>query len=427
MILKRSIIYYFVKIFSMKEKILIAIALLISLSSCVSNSDNQKLDLRVIDVAGSIGKGRVVGLSEIASDISYIPLGTNDSSLVGTVRRGLFFEGSLIYVNEVKGHHSSILKIFNTKGEFIRQFNRYGRGPQEYGYISDLQIESSTGNICIRSFDKITEYTSGGQFIRSVNYRTNVNSSSYNFTKFCKLDENTYFLSVSMAKVNDYSVVVVDTTSNYKLTIKYPEAEKKLVSELSRAYSFTDPRIFNFRDSVRVINGLDEYVLSINKNLEIDTAFIIKYGEFKPKSDYNSRTGANSPVIYLYADIFESRDYLFLQFNLGSLAHKPREAKSGSGKKILFPITCAVFNKTNGAFTFADQPAYTQIGFVDDFEGGPAFWPIYISDDEYMISFIDALDFIQHAQTHKVSDKFKKIADGLKETDNPVVVLVKLK
>jgi hypothetical protein len=44
-----------------------------------------------------------------------------------------------------------------------------------------------------------------------------------------------------------------------------------------------------------------------------------------------------------------------------------------------------------------------------------------------MISFIDALDFIQHAQTHKVSDKFKKIADGLKETDNPVVVLVKLK
>ena len=153
------------------------IALLISLSSCVSNNDNQKLDLRVTDVAGSIGKGRVVGLSEIASEISYIPLVKNDSSLVGTVRRGLFFEGSLIYINEVKGHHSSVLKIFNTRGEFIRQFNRYGRGPQEYGYISDLQIESSTGDICIRSFDKIVEYTSVGQFIRSVNYKTNVKSS----------------------------------------------------------------------------------------------------------------------------------------------------------------------------------------------------------------------------------------------------------
>jgi len=236
----------------MRELVIVIIALF--LISC--EHENKINDLRVIDVAGSIGKGRVVGLSEIASEISYIPLGTNDSSLVQILRRGLFFEGGLIYVNEVKGHHSSILKIFNTKGEFIRQFNRYGRGPQEYGYISDLQIESSTGNICIRSFDKITEYTSGGQFIRSVNYRTNVNSSGYNFTKFCKLDENTYFLSASMAKVNDYSVVVVDTTSNYKLTIKYPEAEKKLVSELSRAYSFTDPRIFKFRDSVRVINGL---------------------------------------------------------------------------------------------------------------------------------------------------------------------------
>ncbi len=67
------------------------------------------------------------------------------------------------------------------------------------------------------------------------------------------------------------------------------------------------------------------------------------------------------------------------------------------------------------------------MGFADDLEGGPAFWPNYISDDEYMVSFLSASEFIEHAQTHKVSAKFKKIADGLKETDNPVLVLVKLK
>jgi len=44
-----------------------------------------------------------------------------------------------------------------------------------------------------------------------------------------------------------------------------------------------------------------------------------------------------------------------------------------------------------------------------------------------MVAIIDAYKFIQHAQTHKVSEKFKKIADGLTEHDNPVVVLVKLK
>ena len=411
----------------MKEKILIVIASLVSIISCVSINDNQKLDLKVIDVAGSIGKGRVVDLSEIASEISYIPLETNDSSLVKTVSKGLFFEGGLFYVNEVKGHQSSILKIFNAKGEFIRQFNRFGRGPQEYGSISNLQIDCKTGNICIQSFDKIVEYTSDYQFIRSVNFKTNLKPFDYYYTKSCKLDDNTYFLSVSMAKVNDCSVVVIDTMSNYKLTIKYPEAEKKLVSELSRAYSFTNPRIYKFRDSVRVINGLDENVLSINKNLELDTAYIIRYGKYKPKGDYSNRAGAKSPIIYLYADIFESKEYLFLQFNLGSLAHKSREVKSGSGKKILLPITCAVFNKTNGVFTFVDQTEYNYIGFADDYEGGPAFWPSYISDDEYMVSYIDAIDFIQHAQTHKVSDKFKKIADGLNENDNPVVVLVKLK
>ena len=94
---------------------------------------------------------------------------------------------------------------------------------------------------------------------------------------------------------------------------------------------------------------------------------------------------------------------------------------------MLFPFSCALYDKRDGGFRLIDQPADLQKGFIEDFEGGPAFWPNYISDDEYMVSFINASEFIQHAQTNKVSDKFKQIASKLKETDNPVAVLVKLK
>jgi hypothetical protein len=64
---------------------------------------------------------------------------------------------------------------------------------------------------------------------------------------------------------------------------------------------------------------------------------------------------------------------------------------------------------------------------VEDFEGGPAVWPKYVSSDGYMISYVYAHEFKAHAETHVVSEKYKSIADNLKDTDNPVIIRVKLK
>ncbi|MDD2419897.1 MAG: hypothetical protein WC077_05205 [Bacteroidales bacterium] len=52
---------------------------------------------------------------------------------------------------------------------------------------------------------------------------------------------------------------------------------------------------------------------------------------------------------------------------------------------------------------------------------------LYISQDGYMVNHIDAFTFIEYAKAHKVSEKFKKIAAGLKDTDNLVLIRVKLK
>ena len=90
-------------------------------------------------------------------------------------------------------------------------------------------------------------------------------------------------------------------------------------------------------------------------------------------------------------------------------------------------ISCSLFNKKTGEFIFVDQPEVDQIGFPDDFEGGPAVWPLYISTSNQMVSFINAINLINYAETHDVSAKFKEIAGRIKETDNPVLVLVNLK
>lgn len=418
----------------MKKNIFIVVIVsFISLYSCSSNQDKHKNDPKVIDVAGNIGRGRVVNLSEIAESIEYIPLETNDESLVGTPGRGLFYESGLVYLLEAKSG-SDALKIFNKNGSFVRQISRCGRGPQEYESISYLQIESKTGNLLVQSYgNKIVEYSSEGKFIRNVELK---NKNKYTISRLiglCKIPENNYLLKVDVNKEDNYSVIGIDSTSAINLLVEYPETEKKLLRELSRSYSFNYPKIYKFRDSVRLINGTNEYILNIDKDLQIDTAFVINYGQYKIKNNYvQYREGSSSPYIYLFNSIFESSDYIFLEFHLGSLAHKPREMLRGGqagyeGKKYHVPISASIFNKKTGVFTFVDQPIFNQIGFVDDLEGGPAVWPSYISEDDYMVSYINAIDFISHSKTGSCSDKFKKIASELKDTDNPVLVLVKLK
>ena len=115
------------------------------------------------------------------------------------------------------------------------------------------------------------------------------------------------------------------------------------------------------------------------------------------------------------------------------------------GDYIYYEYTYAVIPKTNNliygfigskttdfrAFINAEQ------GLLNDLDGGPNILPKTIKDDKTVISWIDALQL----KAHVASDTFKnstpkfpekkreleKLANNLKETDNPVLVLVKMK
>ena len=79
--------------------ILTATLILFVAASC--GSESGKAAKGVIDVESAVGKGRVVNLSEIASDIRYIPLETNAESVIGNVWNVKFSMGK-IYVSDNK-------------------------------------------------------------------------------------------------------------------------------------------------------------------------------------------------------------------------------------------------------------------------------------------------------------------------------------
>ncbi|MFA5849402.1 MAG: 6-bladed beta-propeller [Bacteroidales bacterium] len=400
---------------------IIVLTLIFVSPSCSPNNGKEVKDLRVIDVAGGVGKSRLVNLSEIADTIEYIPLETSKESLVERlVADKIFYENGIIYISQ----KSACIKIFDKRGAYINTINRKGRGPQEYEQFWDVDIEVSTGNICVKGYCKILEYTKDGHFVRRITFQEGNDSKGIFLFSFKKLG-NFYIMTSAINKQSVYSAFIMDSTSRVIMKLNYPQEEVDFVQTLSRSFSIIDPDIFKYDGSVRLINGNNEYVLSINKNLSIDTAFIINYGKYKTVDE--SAREPNSPFLSRFLGVFESNSYLFMQFHVGSLTDKPARKLTARGKIYIYPHSCSIFNKKTGEFLFLDQPEINHLGFVEDLEGGPAIWPKYISADNYMISYIPAHEFIAHAESNKVSDKFKQIASKLKETDNPVLVRVKLK
>ncbi|MDP3397513.1 MAG: 6-bladed beta-propeller [Bacteroidales bacterium] len=397
------------------------ILFIIAITSCQNNSGNQPKDLRIIDVEGGVGKGRLVKLSEIAESIEYIPLETNSEAVVGKIFfERIIYEKDCFYFME----RSRSIIIYDKSGKYFNRINRYGRGPQEYETAFDMDVDIITGNILIVGMNKIIEYSINGDFIRIVNFRNNTLLNDQFITKVQKID-NKYFLLARISKITKHSGFIIDSASNIIKSIFYPESQYEIY--LRNPDLIMLPTSFMFKDTVRLIKGYNQEILRINKKFEVDTAFILNYGKYTADLNNMNHLLSRAPYIWSRFKIFESDQYLFMFFHVGPLADKPAKMIGMRGNQYDYQHDCSFFNKRTGEFQFIHQPEINQLGFVEDFEGGPAVWPKYVSSDGYLITYLYAHEFKAHAETHEVSERFKQIAHSLKDTDNPVIVRVKLK
>ncbi len=385
-------------------------------------------DIRVIDLENNVGKSKSINLSEIAESIDYIPLETTEESILGVILKSrLKLEDNIIVIQCVK---RNALKVFQRDGKYIDSLNKVGNGPDEVMTINGFEISPEKEIFSLYGYQELVEYDKHGNVVRKID-PSKTKKYCENLSGFTKLTDNYYVFQATIhdsVRNSSYSIFVLDTLSEIVLKTLYPKEEVDFINSISITDNYSPgPNMFKYKNKVRVINGYDPYIISINKDLTIDTAYVINFGKYSRKKFPGGKSSVNFPCLELIPGIFESSSFLFMCFRTGSLPIKKYEILSRNGEKREIPLAYSIFDKRTGLFTFIEPCGLNEFGLIEDFEGGPAFWPLYISQDDYMVSIIEAHKFIQYAQNHKVSDKFKKIADSLKEDDNPVVVLVKLK
>lgn len=150
----------------MKIKILFTLSILFTIFFiCCNNSTLQKSGI-IIDLDKNIQKA--IKYSSFVDSISYIPLETNDSCIIGHVK-DIQIADSFIFVLDKK---QPVIFIFDQHGNYLNKIDRQGQGPGEYGWIVQFYYNENRKSISVCTASgacKIIEYDLQGNLINEFN------------------------------------------------------------------------------------------------------------------------------------------------------------------------------------------------------------------------------------------------------------------
>jgi hypothetical protein len=117
----------------MKYKVTVAIVSVLYVIYGCNSKQQTDVSVPVIDIVEGIeDEGTKMLLSEVAEDITFIPLETTDECLIGFIE-SIHFSKNYNYIVIIGSEPNQIL-LFDKTGKFIRKIGSKGQGPGEYLY-----------------------------------------------------------------------------------------------------------------------------------------------------------------------------------------------------------------------------------------------------------------------------------------------------
>jgi len=369
------------------------------LSSCSQSADFNEsiynLDMRSI----TNQQTEPFLLSDLAGDISYIPLETNDSCLLNRIAKVRIVNDN-VFISD-----GTNLFQFALTGKFIRQIGRVGRGPGEHGRQISFAVDDVRREIYIFSTNIMNVYDlESGMYKRR--FLISQDISDFYILPQGKIILFTYELPAEVIVSSICEVYLADLDG--ELVDSVPNYSRLNIKSNSRGYATTYESdnneiryLFNFRDTLYTITADFERspyaVFKLDNKISRDNLII------EPVYDE-----IQHPDFLWIPGILENDQYLFIT------------AEKGRALMIAPTNYHIVFHKESGR-------AYSTSGIKNDIDGGLTFWPRYIFDDR-LISHHLPTEFIDHyhatGETVDHSEDYLLLVNSLDENDNPVLVII---
>jgi hypothetical protein len=382
------------------KHILYSIFVVILLHSCKPRDKSlYEFDPRSLDE-------NEITLFQIADDISYTPL--DNSIQLGEIydfHYPKFINNSIfLYENKVG------VLVFNRNGKFLRKIGSKGRGPGEYIYGLDFTVDKKTETVYINDLTEIKTYNKEGKFLRSFSLKQfgdMINTieffNSKLFVFYAIQNENT-----------PYEWIVFDTIGNV------------ITKEKRRIPQFTSnvgggEGAYYFNNKIGFWNQYSDTIFLISDDFRRTPSFIISPGDHRfPKSRINAPTELSNHMSL--RQIFETHHFLAVRYIFNEVNY------------------FALIDKESNRIFLFNWEFDGSGGILNDLDGGTRFLPkaYYTEDDrEYIIGFLypyQLKDLISSNDFKNSSPKYpekkkelEKLANSLKETDNPVLMIVRMK
>jgi hypothetical protein len=124
---------------------------------------HEEVNIRTVDSKSVIDS--VFNLSKLGCFSSFIPLETNENSIISGINK-IYFTDNHIYILDRDGGKGVF--IFDRNGKFIRKIGRTGGGPGEYVSIDDFTIDKNNLTVyLLTNRENILLYRVDGKYIRS--------------------------------------------------------------------------------------------------------------------------------------------------------------------------------------------------------------------------------------------------------------------
>jgi len=437
----------------MKRVLLGAISFCMLLS-CSSHGDKKanveykyasmKDGILHLDLDKARKDSKQINISDLCDDIIYIPLEANKKCLISDSDSRLYkIDGEDLFIRD-----NGNLYHFNTKGEFLGQFGKKGRGINEF-WCGDICLDKENNFVFAYDSSKkrVMKYDYSGKLLSDklkCDFSTLMyvpTSKSFVGSKLYSLikdDKNEYNILLEMNKKGD---VVDKVVSKY-----YPDVFFNGVD--NTGLSLLGSSIYSFRDNVyaqelasdtvfmKTNEGMKPHIILNNKDFE--SAFNSK--EIGPSKITGMVISISSDIISGYSSVSaESDRFVFIGRN-GNLHMYDKIERQFS---ISIPCTGGehtasryvydkVKHKLSMSIPFGGDEDTDSSFFFNDMDGISHLKDIQLVNNEYLVTSIQAVDLLDYIEESKGNDskyhkRLTELAKGMTGESNPVLVLARLK
>lgn len=410
----------------MKKPSIIYALLIVLITSC-SSSNKEESEYPIINVEQALKDFRIKNLSDYASSIRYVLLETTDECLVTNYINNIFLEDNKIFVYD----NEPFLKVFDaTTGKYLYNVGKKGLGPGESTGITAVDINIEDKRIILSSMP-VHEYNFEGKFIGKVELPY-IGKNETSNRPIVSMSKDNYASAVrpDMFEHQENSIIVFNNRQEVLETLEcYDHPIQPDIYGPVWSPEMEGGQFYRSNGNLRYFRGFTDtiYANQRDKNT-FSPLFIINYGKHKSTLDYNR--GAENPNIIQIASISENKKLAFLKYRTRNASPEPFKKsipdwRTGSGFiEITDNSIVGLLDKKKQEFHFLLQPIPGMVGLANDLDNGIPFKVLNTSSSGELIDYYQASDFLENAARLSNPDpNFIKIANQVKETDNPILII----